>query len=558
MADGIFTVALRLLLSPLTMKMVSPFAQILHTNHVPSERETLEIKEFLAEPEQELAQIDDQIDSLENVIHGLMNRRDVLRETVDPHRAILSPFRRLPKDIVQEIFLACLPTSYNAAMTRDEAPLLLCRVSRGWREFAQSFPLLWSTLHIPVGLTHYGGAVQEMPARLFPALCATVDRWLGRSSGCPLSLSVKCYPDHTAPVSAEFLEHMMMWSSRWRSLTLDGGRSVEDFLAVHRSADAFPMLEELDISHHTQIPQDAATWGILRAPALRRVSLKVQVIDPFGLTLPWEQLTQLDLNCDISWMFEDGNGAQGLKISSAVELLHKCHRLEHCSLHVAHYVSTISVTSMTAQLDFLRSLELYQSYDATELLEHLTMPSLRVFGLYPHEKIPRAPANFSVKSMVKGPPGVEELMLFLRMITLDSLIDTLTLLSSVTDLHLVGYPPPDIDSGPVAPPFGAVFDDEMLARLTPSSSSDETYLCPRLEYLVLEEMSGLSDDALFRFIKARAASAHPLKYVRAEFMRRREWDMLPFLEPYMGQDDGLRVSLRYSIPLGRGYYDPTV
>ncbi|KAJ7682017.1 hypothetical protein DFH06DRAFT_285598 [Mycena polygramma] len=535
--------------------MASPFSDILHTNHVPSEREILEIKAFLAEPEKELAQIDDEIDRLEDLIFALMDKREVLRETVDPHRALLSPFRRLPQDIVQEIFLACLPTKYNAAMSADEAPLLLCRISRSWRSFALSVPLLWSTLHIPVGLTHHDGGVQEMPARLFPALYATVDNWLGRSSGCPLALSVKCYPDHTAPVSADFLEHLMTWSSRWKSINLSGCKSVDAFLAAPRLEGQFPILERIELSHYSQVPPDAATWDLLRAPTLRSASLKVEITDPLSLPLPWDQLTQLDLDCDIPWHFQAGNGGQGLMVGSAVELLHRCHRLEICSLHIAHYADTVSETRTVAHLKFLYSLRLYQSFDATHLLEHLVMPNLRIFGLRPHVKIPSFPTQLSVKSMVTEPPTVKVLEMTLASIPNNSLMDTLTLLSSITDLYLIGCLPPDVDINPMAPLPGAILDDEMLAQLTPSSPYDSC-LCPRLESVVLEKMSNLSDNALFRFIEARAASAHPLKYVRAEFMRRMEWDMVPFLEPYM--DDGLRVSLRYSIPLGRGYYDPTV
>ncbi|KAJ7646476.1 hypothetical protein FB45DRAFT_712843, partial [Roridomyces roridus] len=47
---------------------------------------------------------------------------------VDSHTALVSYPRRLPVDIVREIFVACLPAHRNAVMSAQEAPLLLSRI----------------------------------------------------------------------------------------------------------------------------------------------------------------------------------------------------------------------------------------------------------------------------------------------------------------------------------------------------------------------------------------------------------------------------------------------
>jgi hypothetical protein len=36
---------------------------------------------------------------------------------VDTHKALISPARRLPLDIIEEIFVACLPTHRNCVMS---------------------------------------------------------------------------------------------------------------------------------------------------------------------------------------------------------------------------------------------------------------------------------------------------------------------------------------------------------------------------------------------------------------------------------------------------------
>ncbi|KAJ7922294.1 hypothetical protein B0H13DRAFT_2411023 [Mycena leptocephala] len=473
--------------------------------------------------EQELALLDDEISTrLENLINSLLDKRDILKETIDPHRALLTPFRQLPKDMVQAIFIACLPTDNladNAVMSAEMAPLLLCS--------------------IPVGMTFYEGAVQEMPARLFPALYTAVDTWLDRSGGCPLSLSVRSYPDHTAPVSAEFLEHLTRWYARWKSIGFTGNRSVRKFLAVPRSEGQFPMLEKLWISHSSEAPQDPPSWDLLRAPTLRDVWFKVKITEPLGLPLPWEQLTRLVLDCEIPWSWEGDNEAHGLTIESAIELLHRYSRLEK----LLATRGPVNGHSVRIQNHSASELSVYVPPSA-ELRRHGTSgpprdsesACLRASSTpWSHHRIHSLPTELSVKSLTDPPTGI----------TNTSLLDTLARLSTITDLLF-----PDIDSILVAPPAGVVLDNDLLARLTPDSSGSNDYLCPRLEFVDVETMPGvLSDDALFNFIVRRATSAHPLKFVQADFLRRREWDIIPAFEPCF--ETGLQVDIHYSMPMGR-------
>ncbi|KAJ7111858.1 hypothetical protein C8R44DRAFT_547241, partial [Mycena epipterygia] len=53
---------------------------------------------------------------------------------------LISPTRRLPDDIVREIFAASLPAGQNAIISGSEAPLLLCHISQGWRTLALRHP----------------------------------------------------------------------------------------------------------------------------------------------------------------------------------------------------------------------------------------------------------------------------------------------------------------------------------------------------------------------------------------------------------------------------------
>ncbi|KAJ7629863.1 hypothetical protein B0H17DRAFT_867535, partial [Mycena rosella] len=115
---------------------------------------------------------------LEALIRDLSDQREKTLAYIDAHQALISPARRLPRDIVQEIFLACLPSHRNVVMSATEAPLILARIFSAWRTIALSTPALWASLHLPLEY-------------IFDhSLHVPVTKWLGRSGRCPLSLSI--------------------------------------------------------------------------------------------------------------------------------------------------------------------------------------------------------------------------------------------------------------------------------------------------------------------------------------------------------------------------------
>ncbi|KAJ7502688.1 hypothetical protein B0H11DRAFT_1672491, partial [Mycena galericulata] len=85
---------------------------------------------------------------VESLIRDLTAQRDRVKHHIDPYRALVSHSRRLPQEIVEKIFLACLRTHRNAAMSPTEAPLLLGHICSAWRSIAFALPRLWSSLHI--------------------------------------------------------------------------------------------------------------------------------------------------------------------------------------------------------------------------------------------------------------------------------------------------------------------------------------------------------------------------------------------------------------------------
>ncbi|KAJ7272082.1 hypothetical protein B0H12DRAFT_973195, partial [Mycena haematopus] len=128
--------------------MASPFIPRLGTNYCPTDEEVLEIKALLVEPTLRLKGLDDEITKLQEAIDKLAEERGRIGAYVKAHKALLSPVRRLPLDIIQELFVACLPTHRNCVMSASEAPVLLGRICSSWRAITLSTPRLWASLHV--------------------------------------------------------------------------------------------------------------------------------------------------------------------------------------------------------------------------------------------------------------------------------------------------------------------------------------------------------------------------------------------------------------------------
>jgi uncharacterized coiled-coil DUF342 family protein len=90
--------------------MDSPFKDILNTNTVPSDAECQSIHDLLKDPRRKCADLNEQIARMRKSLADLMRDRDELQSFIDAHLALISPARRLPDDVVREIFVAALPS----------------------------------------------------------------------------------------------------------------------------------------------------------------------------------------------------------------------------------------------------------------------------------------------------------------------------------------------------------------------------------------------------------------------------------------------------------------
>ncbi|KJA26634.1 hypothetical protein HYPSUDRAFT_132778, partial [Hypholoma sublateritium FD-334 SS-4] len=86
---------------------------------------------------------DRQIAIIDKEISDRNDERKRLVNGVAPFKRAFAPFRRLPADVVREIFVACIDRTCNSTLAPNEAPTLLTHISSGMRHLALSTPELW-------------------------------------------------------------------------------------------------------------------------------------------------------------------------------------------------------------------------------------------------------------------------------------------------------------------------------------------------------------------------------------------------------------------------------
>ncbi|KAF7357947.1 hypothetical protein MVEN_00841300 [Mycena venus] len=514
--------------------MASPFAPRLGTNYCPTDDEIVEIKAVLVEPILRLKRLDEEIAQLQKTLDKLAEERDSLSTYVEGHKALISPVRRLPLDIIEEIFVACIPTHRNCVMSASEAPVLLGRICSSWRKISLSTPRLWAKLHIVEPSRGRFGSSNGLLDDKVAQRIDVMKMWLGRSGQCPLSISLQSGPDYDSPPitptashprSGQFLQELILFAGRWQHIrftTLAASRSTRSIsfrLAVYTGS----------------------ILGCSVVPGFAAFLQRGSSFNPHSLPLRWNQLTNLTV---------DGPPWQSSMTSEAIlQTISQCGQLQTCQLVVNDAVMGAGGTPVVSgqhppvELPILHTLWLDfgsgPGSAVTRLLEWLHLPELRDFTLHGHTD------GGSMASFFGLCPRLERLSIDSNSFTKNSLLENLHALPP-TMRHLTIN---DITHG-LDVPIVASLDDEALAVLTPAPGV--SICCPALETLTITYCCLISDAALLRFINARmqmadgsgAAHTAPLKRVDVQFNRRMTEDVMPSLKPFT-ETGGLEVLIAY-------------
>ncbi|KAJ3766556.1 hypothetical protein FB446DRAFT_382109 [Lentinula raphanica] len=511
----------------------SPFSHLLHTNYAASADETRAIRQLIHSPRQELSMLTEDIDRVQETLNKLVHRQTLLKTHVDAHLALISPFRRLPREIISEIFIQCLPTDRNSTRSLTEAPLLLTMISKDLRELALSIPQLWTNIHVFLPHCSLNGQMDvDQMEELVQRRREGVERWLTRSGCLPLSISVHLsgYGRLTGSDSASyisFLECIVSFAPRWQRIQLHLSPffvNLLNTLVNDLKPEDVPWLESVEIFYNSGAENGRASAGvypsytshqkpllplsdlIVRAPSLQSFAVHHHSQNLHQLQLPWSNLTDLTM--------QSRRGDSRLTIDQTLHVLASSPNLSTCTLGV---MLTSNDTGFQVPddipLNSLRALSLYFSLPPGAEDD---IPASEVENrFYTLFSIIRAPLLTKLAFIAKGfefrrgldyipfKPllkrsgcKLEELYLSCPFTSQTLLLDCLRALPTVASIFLESC-------SPVSSNCIQIMDDSFFGHLT-VSEDDPTPVCPQLEKIVLSECKHVSEEALLAFAQSRS------------------------------------------------------
>lgn len=266
------------------------------------------------------------------------------------------PFDLLPLELQVEIFSHCLPLFPHFDI--DEAPLLITRVCKAWRDLAYNTPKLWSTFEIEITGSGTSTPFHDL------SIMSTIQLWLERSKAVPLNVRVMHVPVGRIPDprSAQILSLLVPEARRWKhvqfTLPSSSISSIQNVLP-----DGFPELRSLTL-------QMKGLWN--SEPSFDLSSMRI----------PWHQLTSLDLRLEHGSL---------LDLEQCLEILSQAERL-------AAFTATVNCV-----------------FDHPETLsEGLSLPTLQTLHL-----IPRGGGHVGVGPMNDSPEAC--LVKFLKLLSLPAI-----------------------------------------------------------------------------------------------------------------------------------------
>ena len=538
----------------MTTDSIPYLTELLRSNDPPPELATDAATAILLKSMEDLRQIEAEIELLKE-------KRNHIQKSIDTCNTILSPVRRLPLDILREIFYHCLPTDRNPIMSAAEAPMLLTRVCGLWRSIAFSSPRIWAKLHIPFPgdptFSNSFGCIKDeriairrqVFAKVTELRCQVVKEWLHRSGTCPLSISLH-YPigytqtvnsannsREAADLAADPLFLLVLsFSKRWKQLDLTLPFPMYQRLESYMSRDALPMLQSFRAVAHLQgITAESGSayptpFTFMEAPNLQQLYLSSVPLSNKSSMLPstvWDRLTDLCLVSSISDV-------------DFYHLIQHCHKLITCEVQIEkpwdRWGQEQEPLPLRPQTDIVSPIMMFKLHDSgapMDIFESMYFPSLE----YIHYRCPpryqefisdQPPSLISPRSLLVI---IEHATSIPRTLSIDprsfKAEDSLMcfrLASEITHLSLGITPSFYYQEEDMLPP------DSLDFNIFAVESECEDILLPKLEVLEMYDVQELTDETLLRVLISRVDAAQrgdvsPLRHVKMQISRPRQEDI---------------------------------
>ncbi|KAK7014313.1 hypothetical protein R3P38DRAFT_1449284 [Favolaschia claudopus] len=334
--------------------VATPLQALLRTNEVPLDGQIPMIRNFIVTAQDRLATLQNERDDLRSKAATLCMKIEALNvelsalgmeefemktkaatldgiidaftEQIRGHQAVLSVVRRVPADVLLEIFSwITLETFARMVLTESKvptAPWRLTHVCRAWRAVALSYPKLWARVCIDGSIIDWSESDPKAPAisMLYPREALKTQLQLSSTA----SLDVELHMLEQSEEMRLLLEPLIQQSSRWARLILtsDAWSTLEYLKEIETKLPRLNYLV-IDTGYDLLIP----SWPTeLRQLFFFAGHLRTAKLTNFALTspspplsLPWHQLTKLRI-CS--------------PLISLLNILSTAHHLVDCTLEV--------------------------------------------------------------------------------------------------------------------------------------------------------------------------------------------------------------------------------
>ncbi|KAK7023070.1 hypothetical protein R3P38DRAFT_2957360 [Favolaschia claudopus] len=246
---------------------LEPTALYTQLAQLPSGAFEIHAKILIEAAEANVARIESQIRDLERL-------RDRERGIVAQLRMAIAPIRKLPAELLAEIFLIVRDSLIRF---RERDCIRLSHVCAHWRSVAQSTPQLWTSRLVLMPKTT--PSVNHL---------TSIKQWLDRSAPFSIPIVLQIPEQHQKTVDPNALVAVLATAAqRWKTADFD---ILSLDVLSHIPAGSLQSLKVLhlrcpDVRNHSMVP------AFLTAGNLRRVILDTRFSS--NLLLPWSQLTYI-------------------------------------------------------------------------------------------------------------------------------------------------------------------------------------------------------------------------------------------------------------------------
>ncbi|KAJ7312512.1 hypothetical protein DFH08DRAFT_943647 [Mycena albidolilacea] len=263
---------------------------LLNSNEPPNDSDSVFIQSVISKADAPLAYLDKEILKVQEKLRQMEDERAALSSYWRRNRGILSPLRRMPPELLREIFSWALPSNAEALdvgrFDIGQAPWLLTQISSRWRAIALSTPSLWSRIAIDYSRSQ------------------GISPW-------PLS-PIKAQPDYSRKLKIHFyasrevdsrpqidmFKLLSEHSARWEKLSVELTAETVPTLVALR--DRVPSLRRLWIAWNSADAQ----VGVRSVDCFQTASslVDIGVFNQFGsvpILLPGHQLTRYEIDCPL-------------------------------------------------------------------------------------------------------------------------------------------------------------------------------------------------------------------------------------------------------------------